>query len=235
MAKMVGLSRNLKLQWLNKTVELYASGLSEAEIKEQLNEYLSFEISSPTNLRKTREILMNIWVYENELSKKVKAEAVALINDDQDNALAMHWCMMLCAYPVFVDLCKLIGKMSEFQDEITLEQIKQKLYDEWGERSTLYHSIDKLIATLKNLEVLVCDKPGKYRVNKHKVINQKVITLMIYMLMMIDDSGYYTFIDLNSSSYLFPFVYNVKKESIMEDDRFVLNSFGGELTIALKD
>ena len=66
MAKIVGLSRNLKLQWLNKVVELASSNLTEQEIKDQLNEYLSFEISSPTNLRKTREILMNIWVYEND-------------------------------------------------------------------------------------------------------------------------------------------------------------------------
>ena len=62
MAKMVGLSRNLKLQWLNKVVELVLEDLKEEEIKEQLNEYLSFEIESPTNIRKTREILMNIWV-----------------------------------------------------------------------------------------------------------------------------------------------------------------------------
>ena len=55
MAKIVGLSRNLKLQWLNKVVELASSNLTEQEIKDQLNEYLSFEISSPTNLRKTRE------------------------------------------------------------------------------------------------------------------------------------------------------------------------------------
>ena len=63
MAKMVGLSRNLKLQWLNKVVELALGELTEQEIKDQLNEYLSFEISSQTNIRKTREILMNIWVY----------------------------------------------------------------------------------------------------------------------------------------------------------------------------
>ena len=29
MAKMVGLSRNLKMQWLNKTAELVMEGLSE--------------------------------------------------------------------------------------------------------------------------------------------------------------------------------------------------------------
>ncbi len=58
-------------------------------------------------------------------------------------------------------MCKLIGKMSEFQDEITLAQLKQKLFDEWGERTTLYHSIDKLIATLKEFDVFALRKAGK--------------------------------------------------------------------------
>ena len=65
MGKMVGLSRNLKMTWLNKAVELLSENLPEQEYKDRLNEYLSFEIKSPTNLRKTREILMNLWYYEN--------------------------------------------------------------------------------------------------------------------------------------------------------------------------
>ena len=48
MAKMVGLSRNLKLPWLNEVVRLYVEGLEDDQIKEQLNEYLSYEIGSPT-------------------------------------------------------------------------------------------------------------------------------------------------------------------------------------------
>ena len=56
MAKMVGLSRPLKTAWLNKVVELQLSGKSEAEIKNELNEYLAFEIGSAINIRKTREI-----------------------------------------------------------------------------------------------------------------------------------------------------------------------------------
>ena len=79
MAKMVGLSRNLKLQWLNKVVELILEDLKEEEIKEQLNEYLSFEIESPTNNRKTREILMKIWVYDNDYSDKIRATALSAI------------------------------------------------------------------------------------------------------------------------------------------------------------
>lgn len=232
---MVGLSRNLKFQWLSKVVELVLEGLTEQEIKEQLNEYLSFEIDSPTNLRKTREILMNIWVYENEYSKKIKTTALQLVETYPEYELVMHWCMMMAAYPVFIDMCKLIGKISEFQDEIILSQLKQKLFDEWGERTTLYHSIDKLIATLKALDVLICNKPGKYRIHSHKVSNVKVCAFMIYVMMLIDDRGYYTFIDINSSNYLFPFEYKIEKEMLFEDDRFAMNNFGGEVSISLNE
>lgn len=235
MAKMVGLSRNLKLQWLNKVVELVLEGHTEQEIKDQLNEYLSFEIESPTNIRKTREILMNIWVYDNELSSKIKAPALELIKAYPEYDLVIHWCMMLAAYPVFVDMCKLIGKMSEFQDEITLAQLKQKLFDEWGERTTLFHSIDKLVATLKAFDVMVCDKPGKYHVNKRRVSNPKIVAFMVYAMMLVDDSGYYTFTDINSSTYLFPFEYKMEKETLFEDGRFAMNNFGGELSISLND
>jgi len=235
MAKMVGLSRNLKLQWLNKVVELILEGHTEQEIKDQLNEYLSFEIESPTNIRKTREILMNIWVYDNELSDKIKVPALELIKSYPEYVLVIHWCMMMSAYPVFVDMCKLIGKMSEFQDEISLAQLKQKLFDEWGERATLFHSIDKLVATLKAFDVMVCDKPGKYHVNTQRVSNPKIVAFMVYTMMLVDDRGYYTFTDINSSTYLFPFEYQMEKETLFEDDRFAMYNFGGELSISLND
>lgn len=233
MAKMVGLSRNLKLQWLNKVVELASNGLTEQEIKNQLNEYLSFEISSPTNLRKTREILMNIWVYENDISNKLRDEAVGIVRDAPEYALVAHWCMMMATYPVFVDMCKLIGRLSEFQDEITLSQIKQKLYDEWGERTTLYHSIDKLISTLKELSVLQCEKPGKYQIVKHEVRNGRISAFMVYAMMLVDDSGYYSFTDLSNSVYFYPFQYQLEKELLLGDDRFSMNNFGGELSVSV--
>lgn len=233
MAKMVGLSRNIKLPWLKYTADLVSEGLSDAEIKEKINEYLGFEIKSPTNLRKTREILMNIWVYPNDYSSQLRNEAVELIESMPEYAVCINWCMMLAAYPVFMDLCKLIGKMSEFQDEITLSQLKAKLFDEWGERSTLYHSIDKLIATLKEFGVLSCEKPGKYHIERIQVRDKRICMFMAYAMMNIDDSGYYSFQELNHSVYLFPFEYYIEKENILEDNRFTMSNFGGELSFFL--
>lgn len=234
MAKMVGLSRNLKLPWLNEVVRLYAEGLDDNQIKEKLNEYLSFEIGSPTVLRKTREILMNIWVYENDYTAALRDEALRLFQKDSDYALPVHWCMMLAAYPVFQDMCRLIGKIGEFEETITTKQIKQKLFDEWGERSTLYHSSDKLISTLKALEALDSEKTGVYSIKKHEFSKPEIVNFLLYAMMKIDDAGYYSLLDLENSVYLFPFEYKVSKEAILMDERFTTGTFGGELSISLK-
>lgn len=234
MAKMVGLSRNLKLPWLNEVVRLYAEGLDDNQIKEKLNEYLSFEIGSPTVLRKTREILMNIWVYENDYTAALRGEALRLFQKDSDYALPVHWCMMLAAYPVFQDMCRLIGKIGEFEETITTKQIKQKLFDEWGERSTLYHSSDKLISTLKALEALDSEKTGVYSIKKHEFSKSEIVNFLLYAMMKIDDAGYYSLLDLENSVYLFPFEYKVSKEAILMDERFTTGTFGGELSISLK-
>lgn len=232
MAKMVGLSRNIKLPWLDKTVELMGQTLSEQELKDALNEYLSFEISSPTNLRKTREILMHIWYYDDLETKALRDQALELVRKYPDDKLALHWCMLLAAYPVFRDLTRLVGKILEFQDEFTLKQLKQKLFDEWGERSTLFHSTDKIIATMKDLGVIAASKPGNYHVVKHKVGSQKVTDFMIYAMMSLGDVSYYSVQDLKEMESLFPFEYQVSKESLVADERFLLSNLGGKLSIS---
>ena len=234
MAKMIGLSRSLKLQWLNLAAEYSSGNLTAEEMKQKLNDYLSYEIESPTNIRKTREILMNIWCYENEYSGKLLPVARRLFMKYPECSMEIHWCMMLAAYPVFGNMCRLIGKMSEFQTELSLVQIKQKLFDEWGERTTLFHSIDKLVATLKALGALASDKPGKYRINRHQVNSTDVSSFMVYSVMLIDANGYYSFQEINSSDYLFPFEYRVRKEILLQDDRFIISNLGGELSVALK-
>jgi len=234
MAKAVGLSRNIKMQWLNKAVDLLDENLEEAEYKNTINEYLSFEIGSAINIRKTREILMHLWFYQNDETNDVRKMGLSLIRAYPDYALPIHWCMMLITYPVFADVCKLIGRISDFQEEITLAQLKQKLFDEWGERATLFHSTDKIIKTMKELGALYCDKPGKYYIENHSVNNDQLLNFMLFVAMKVGGNSYYTFSDLANMGILFPFEYQLRKEQLMTDERFVINNFGGEITVAIK-
>ena len=126
MAKMVGLSRTIKLPWLNKAAQLYQENLTQEEYKVQMNEYLSFEIESAIVLRKTREILMNVWFYDTDpFITDLRKNAITLLNRYHDEAVPIHWCLLLLAYPVLIDMSKLMGRLFEFSDTITLKQIKQ--------------------------------------------------------------------------------------------------------------
>ena len=233
MGKMVGLSRNLKMTWLNKAVELLSENLSEQEYKDRLNEYLSFEIKSPTNLRKTREILMNLWYYENPETKSLRTQARALIEKDSDNSLAAHWCIILATYPIFVDVSRIIGKLSEFEKDFTLQQLKQKIFDEWGERATLFHSIDKIIATMKAIGALKAEKPGRYTIVKHEVRDDKVNALLASAGMTVEDKGNFTLQDLREMGYMFPFQYQIEREMLMMNDMFTITNIAGEMIVSL--
>lgn len=234
MAKAVGLSRNIKLTWLNKTVELLEENLPERAFKEKLNEYLGFEIKSAINLRKTREILMKIWFYEEEEITDIRKMGIALLKKYPEFSMAIHWCMILLTYPVFADICALISRITDFQDDFTIKLVRQKLFDEWGERTTVYHSIDKIIATMLDLDAIERQAVGVYRVKKHKVKNEHISLYMVHAAMKITERNYYTFSELKNFNVLFPFDYITSKEDIMLDDRFEINTFGGEVTVSIK-
>jgi len=234
MAKTVGLSRNIKMQWLNKAVALLYDNLEETEYKSALNEYLGYEIGSAINIRKTREILMHLWFYKDDETNDIRELGLSLICAYPDYALPIHWCMILITYPVFADVCKLIGRISDFQEEITLAQLKQKLFDEWGERTTLFHSTDKIITTMKDMGVLSCEKPGKYHIQKYPISNEQIVNFMLLVAIKVGGNSCYTLSDLTNIGVLFPFEYRVNKEQLITDDHFVINNFGGQITVALK-
>ena len=235
MAKMVGFACSIRLQWLNMAAQLTKENLTEAEFKERVNEYLSFEIESPTRLRKTREILMNIWYYESEEMNSVRKEAISLIDKYPEYSSIIHLCMIYLVYPVVADICRFIGRISEFQNEITNATLKQKLYDAWGERGTLETTSRRVTLTLKELDLLRAETKTRYVINKIKVPHENVVNFLLSLAMKIENDGYYTMSQLKDFSILFPVEMNISREQLMADERFAINNFGGEMSVSLKE
>jgi hypothetical protein len=233
MAKIVGMSRSIKLDWLNKTVELLLVSKDETQIKEELNEYLSFEIKSPIVLRKTREILMNIWVRTPENILDLKQLALEAYKDEKSNKLALHWSMMLVAYPIFSDICALIGKLTNIQDTFTTSWLKEKLFEMWGERTTLYHSGNKIIQTLKLMGVIENTKLGVYRINRYHLSDVKTIQVLLMALIRLKEKAYYEVAEMSSIPQAFPFEYDVSLEWFHNSELFNLSNFGGKIVVAV--
>lgn len=231
MAKMVGLSRPIKLEWLNKTVDLIIGGKTEAEIKNDLNEYLSFEITSPTNLRKTREILMAIWVKTPDELLEIKNMALEIYNNENENKLVIHWCMILLTYSVFLDVCALIGKMADIQGTFTTSWLKQKLFDFWGERTTLLHSTDKILQTLKYIGSIENIKQGEYKIKTFEIHDEKVKSLITLTIIAMNTKAYYEVSELSQIPQMFPFKYSISHELLHSSELFTLNNFGGKVVV----
>lgn len=96
----------------------------EAEYKGKLNEYQSYEIDSPVRLHKTMEILMNVWYYPSEELDAVRKNALEVLKEHPDCSELGQYLMLCLTYPVFKNVCKIMGKLFDFNDEITNPALK---------------------------------------------------------------------------------------------------------------
>ena len=233
--KMVGFAHSLKLSWLNYAVEILNEHYTVNEYKEALNQYLKFEIESPTQLRKTRDILMNTWYYnKDEMISGIRFKAIELLRKHPEAAPAIHLCMLYLAYPVVADVCRYMGRMLEFQDDVTTSMLSKKLHDEWGERGALLTTARRVTLTLKELGLLTATSRTRYAVTKLAITSSEVTNHILLCAMIANGGTYYPFTELENIYELFPFVLNITKEQLMEDARFTLSTFDGQLSVSVK-
>ena len=231
MAKAIGYGCSLKLEWLNKAMELFSSDTEEIQFKELLNEYLSLYINNATRLRKTRQILMHIWHYDKPGMRELRQEALCLIQNKAEYAPAIHLCLLYVVYPVFADICRYTGKLLQFQDEITTPMLRQKLFEEWGERGALESISRRVTLTLKELGFLSSVKRTRYRVNQIVVDDPKLVNFLIYVALKSERVEYLPISELEHLSIMFPFIFHISNEQFIGDNRFLLNTFNSDLTI----
>ena len=232
MAKMVGLSRAIKLEWLDKTVDLILEGLSPEEIKSALNDYISFEINSPDNIRKSRDILLNLWVrpFADGASNHIRDLAISALRSGNADRMAFHWCMLLLYYPVFVDVTGTIGKLSSMQDSFSLAWLKEKIYEQWGERTTLIHSLDKIMQTIRQLGA-VSSSSGVYTVNRKHIADDQTRIILMKTILALKLKPYYEPSEFAAAAQMFPFEYEASSDITFGSQAFEFGNFGGSPVI----
>ena len=231
MSKMIGLARPLRISWLNKTVDLILEGNPVESIKEELNQYLSFEIGSPTSLRKTRESLINVWTAPSEGSSDVRTLALSLYPTRISDNLPLHWCMLAVIYPIFADICSLIGKVTAIEESFTTAWIREKLYESWGERSTLEVPVKNILRSLLDFGALEKVKTGVYKAVVRPVTDEKTICLLVLTILSLGKKAYYEIPELTRVPLFFPFEYSVTHEMLHNTANISLSNFGGKTVV----
>lgn len=236
LTKQIGMSRNISLDYLDKTVDLMNTEVDFAKVRRELKKFMAHHIDTATNRRKTVNILNNIWLKDTVNDKKIKDYARQIVKTNNDNLkLVSHWCMMLISYNIFKDMSFIIGKLEYMQIELASRIIREKMIDLWGDRPTLIHAIPKNIRTMRDVGVLEPLSHGVYKVKKHQVKDPRATILIAATLIYLKDKLYLIYKELVNDHLMFPFIYNIDLEMLEDSDIFIFDRFGGELTISLKE
>ena len=67
---------------------------------------------------------MNVWYYPSEELDAVRKNALEVLKEHPDCSELVQYLMLGLTYPVFKDVCKIMGKLFDFNDEITNPALK---------------------------------------------------------------------------------------------------------------
>mgnify|MGYP000318392070 CR=1 FL=1 len=125
---------------------------------------------------KTRNLLFGIW---SKLPKHIpndfQRDAANLLMEYSELNLVFHWGMMLAKYPFFKSVVEQIGRLTKLNDSFLYSQLEQRITENYGDTSTIKRSMQFVVRTLMNLELLANPKQGIYQLRKPIQVNNPSI------------------------------------------------------------
>ena len=234
MAERIGLSKNVTLEWMELAANCRLAGKTQEEAYPILNERIGETIHSPVNSKQIRVILFNMWYRPEDWFLYACTKAAEGLPTDE--RIGIHWALLIKRYQVFYDLSTVIGGLFDYRDEITMSQIRNRIFEKWGARDTLQNCLSKNIQTFKELKSLVAIKPaGVYQKNKTVINNPHIIQVLCAAVIERSGKQYMTWEELIQHPALFPFqIENLTQADLTTCDHLCLERMGDDVVIRIK-
>lgn len=233
---MVGFNRFIRLEWLDKAVEIYSVERDESKSRQELREYLKGELESEKHANNVLKVLMRTWVNVPDDCVELRDRALSLYKSAGGNErIMLHWCMLMLAYPIFVDIIKVVGRLLNLQDSFTLKMVKNRIYEIWGERSTVKYAVGKILGSMAQWGVLERqNKPGLYkRTASIKIEDTHFKHFFLECYLKAHNRPYVNYYEVNRLYEAFPFDIEFGICDFHKSDVLKLNRMGNELVILL--
>lgn len=209
----IGIQRELDLRWMKFAQRLHTSGVSRRECRQQIYEYLDtapgFD-STPTQQTKiyVANLLVKSWLFPEPDVVALRDTAAGLLEESRCDSRACHWALIGAAYPFWLSVARVVGRLLFLQDSVTQPQIFSRLAEQYGDRQTVSRRARYVIRSFVRWEVLRDTAiPGTYsRGNLFRIDQPGVHGLLIEALLKSGLGGKVEFGQLSSSPSLFPFL-----------------------------
>jgi len=181
----IGIKQGLRKEWLDQTLNLKLSGLSNKEIRNELILYMSDKLDNGSigirgkqTTQMAVSMLSKIWINpDNELLNfRNRLLEIAAI----DNYLQCHWAMLSAAYPFWYKVAQQAGRLLNLQEQISKNQIIQRIKEEYGDRSTVIRSAQRVIQGFLAFGVIEESEHKNYYSLSNPIDCNDEMTILLY-------------------------------------------------------
>lgn len=221
----IGFDRKLELEWLDVTAAKAAEGASGDEVKEYLLSYLdslSYGSEASGSARaKTARVLLRIWGGVRPEMKPPHDRALQLLPTiPPEQRLGLHWAMTIAAYPFFADHAAVLGRLFPLQETISAVQIKRRIAEQWGDRSTVMRTSRHVVRTMVAWGVIADAGKGTYvRAGDARPVTADVAQLLLEAVLLDSEEEALPLAKASQHPALFPFDVRLDAQQVRQSDR----------------
>ncbi|MBL0380275.1 MAG: hypothetical protein JKP90_11555 [Desulfofustis sp. PB-SRB1] len=167
----LGIKQTVRKQWMDKTVQMMLAGLTENDIRAELNQYLSTQKQSGgigERGRKTYGMaiaILSAWFAPAQDLLSFRNNALSIAGKkNSDQWLPLHWAVISASYPFWFNVARHAGRLFNLQEYITQQQIFYRLKEQYGDRETVLRNARYTVRSFVSWGVLKdTEKKGCYR------------------------------------------------------------------------
>ena len=179
---------------------------------------------------KTLTVLTRIWVSVPPRAEPLKQAALKCIGSASgEQRIGIHWAMTAGTHPFFLDVATHVGKLIKLNGLANRTQIKRRMTEAWGDRSTLERTIQHVLKALTQWGLL---RPGVEHGSligpaQRILVGEDIGQLLIHSLLLGHANGA-QLAQLIDHAALFPFALNLNVRTLILSPIFHVHRQGDQ-------
>ena len=228
--KGIGFNRTIFLNWLDAAADLRAQTTDLLSLRDGLKEIVGRDITGVDAIRKSVDVVVNIWHKSAEIDKGLHTQALEFLPQISVNErIWLHYGLTLLYYSFFRQTAAILGQFARTGEPITRQAVKGRLSAEIGHLGSLNRSAERVVASLVSWGALEYQKKGNVYIPQLQGIktnNRELQSWIFACAISAHPSNQLPFPDLIRLPELFPFQFTVTLDNLRKNARFNIQKQG---------
>lgn len=229
----IGFDRTIRIEWLDAAAARIVNGDSPDVARERIWEFLEDVEPGTTNNSgrgKTLTVLTRIWISVPPKAERLKQAALKqLTSASGEQRTGIHWAMAVGTHPFFFDVVTHLGKLIKLNGLANRTQIKRRMTEAWGDRSTLERTIQHTLKSLTQWGLLqIGPEHGSLVAPSQQIhVDRNVSPLLLHAVLLGHGKGM-AIAQLSDHPALFPFSFDLSARDLIQNPIFRVQRQGDQ-------